>query len=86
MKKTILLAAMLLMTLGVKAQDTIWDASLGSDYLITEDNWIVSDTGFVGSGGDVCKFCGKYFFAKDKSLRIYGIAAMLEIFILSLIF
>lgn len=69
---------MLLLTLGAKAQDTIWDASLGgSNYLITEDNWAASDTGVVGSGGSRCKLFGKPFFVGDSALRVYGIAAML---------
>jgi len=83
MKKTFLLAAMLLMAMCVKSQDTIWDASLSAlstNYMVNEDTWMVSDTGKVSQfpGSSTHTLFGKYFFTKDQSLRIYGIAAMLE--------
>ena len=81
MKKIFLLSALLLMGLGIKSQDTLWTTSLDTSYFYSDGGWLATDTGVVGIGGSTSyRLFGKYFFSKDKSLQIYGIAAMLAKF------
>ena len=76
MKKTIIVAAMLLLALGAKSQDTVWSMQLKPEYL--SSGWINTDTVSVSAGGAITyKILAKQFLTKD-SLTVYGIAAMLE--------
>ena len=80
--KKILVSFIVMLAFGgsLVAQDTIWDVSPRPNYLITDSNWVISsDTGMVGfGGGTTYTLIGQYFFAGENTLRIYGIAAMLE--------
>ena len=80
MKKTILLAAALLLsTLGVKAQDTVWGTAMNPDYYQDTNSWEVCDTGVVGTGSSpTYRLLGKYFQTGKDPLTIYGIAAILD--------
>ena len=80
MKKHILIAAALLLsTMGVRAQDTVWGLTMNPDYYQDTNSWEVSDTCYISAGGSsTYRLLGKYFQTGKDSMTIYGIAAMLD--------
>ena len=79
MKKHVLIAAALLLsTLGAKAQDTVWGLSMNPDYYQDTNSWEVFDTCYIGAGGSpTYRLLGKFFQTGKDPMTIYGIAAML---------